>query len=117
MFDQVAGTGATAMCRRSRRCAASRAGSITVSAGGVTGESGSRADDTRFMSNDGSVITRPQGLGAAAEMRRPAFESWFRWRGTAPVRDRVREREGYWVGAMIVNTTVTFALFDWRSSG
>lgn len=42
----------------------------------------------------------------------PAFESWFRMREHCPSCGHRFEREpGYWVGAVIINTTVTFAGF------
>lgn len=66
------------------------------------------------MSNDGSVITRAlRGLARrCARCGGPAFESWFRMARNCPRCGIEFEREeGYWVGAMIVNTTVTFALF------
>ncbi|HEU4894375.1 MAG TPA: DUF983 domain-containing protein [Acidimicrobiia bacterium] len=42
----------------------------------------------------------------------PAFDSWFTLRETCPDCGLEFEREpGYWVGAVIINTTVIFATF------
>lgn len=42
----------------------------------------------------------------------PAFDSWFTMKETCPNCGLKFEREpGYWVGAVIINTTVIFATF------
>lgn len=66
------------------------------------------------MSNEGSLITRAfRGLvRRCARCGGPAFVSWFRMADTCPnCGVRFEREEGYWVGAMIMNTIVTFALF------
>jgi uncharacterized protein (DUF983 family) len=66
------------------------------------------------VSKDESFATRAlRGLARrCARCGGPAFESWFRMAKTCPRCGVEFEREeGYWVGAMIMNTTVTFLLF------